>query len=88
MKFFPIEEKGQIWIKKNIQKWKIKAKDILKYTTCTTLYLLHENVIKKGLIHACRWWELIFQQALMLRILMIVWKKTYWKFIIHISYLE
>ena len=65
----------------------------MKYTICTTLYLLHENMTKIGFIHrnkrvAGGWWEWIFQEALILRILMLVWKKTYWKFIIHLSYID
>ena len=49
----------------------------LKHAICTTLYLLHENIAKIGFSHrikrvAERWWEWIFQEALMLRVLMIV----------------
>ena len=49
----------------------------LKYTICTHLYLLHENIAKIGFIYrdkrvVGRWWEWIFQESLMLRILMIV----------------
>ena len=48
----------------------------LKYAICTTLYLLQENIAKIGFIHrikrvAGRWWEWIFQEALILRVLMI-----------------
>ena len=49
----------------------------LKYTICKTLHLLHENINKISFIHrnkrvAGRWWEWIFQEALMLRMLMLV----------------
>ena len=49
----------------------------LKYAIWTILYLLHENIDKIGFIHrdkrvVGRWREWIFQEPLMLTILMIV----------------
>ena len=48
----------------------------LKFTICTALYLLHENITKKGFIlrnkrDAWRWRDWIFEDTLKLIILMI-----------------
>ena len=88
MKFCPIEEKGQIWLKKNTHQWKIKEKDIVKghLWNIQNAQLLIENIPKKRNIFL----EIkeMLHDTIMLRILKLVYQKTNWNFIRHFSYID